>query len=240
MKTIHKLFIYIILYSNFAFSQTQGVVDYELILDISFMEQVPDAKFVLPDINKHQNGLLFELVFDKEKSLFNRKYQHKSQTIKFIESIAYFRGIFFTKNNESFFKPEGVLLKKDELFVKYEKNDNWEIHDEYKMIEGFRCYKATTTRTSGVESDKLNFMVTAWFTPEIPFSLGPIGFGGLPGLILELNYNKATYGARKIDLRPLPTLNILLPNKGKLITEKEFINLLNERSKAMSDLFMVD
>lgn len=60
---------------------------------------------------------------------------------------------------------------------------NWEILEEYKKINGFKCKKATTImETYGY---KLN--ITAWFCEEIPINDGPITFNGLPGLILELN-----------------------------------------------------
>ncbi|WP_445710362.1 GLPGLI family protein [Flavobacterium sp.] len=60
---------------------------------------------------------------------------------------------------------------------------NWEILEEYKEVNGFKCKKATTImETYGY---KLN--ITAWFSEEIPINDGPITFNGLPGLILELN-----------------------------------------------------
>ena len=34
--------------------------------------------------------------------------------------------------------------------------------------------------------------MSAWFTPEIPVSTGPSMYGGLPGLILEINDDRTT------------------------------------------------
>lgn len=55
----------------------------------------------------------------------------------------------------------------------------WNFSDEEThSIMGYDCRKAT------VEFDGRSY--TAWFTPEIPLPFGPYKFGGLPGLILEL------------------------------------------------------
>ena len=65
----------------------------------------------------------------------------------------------------------------------------------------------------------------AWYTTELPFSHGPIGCGGLPGLIVELTYQGATYFLKKIDLKPTGTFKIEKPNKGKKTTLKEFYDI---------------
>lgn len=58
----------------------------------------------------------------------------------------------------------------------------WEITNEEKEIMGYRCNSATCS-FRGRE-------YTAWFTQEIPLSFGPWKFGGLPGLILEIEDSK--------------------------------------------------
>lgn len=54
----------------------------------------------------------------------------------------------------------------------------WDIKNEMKNIGGFECQQATTFFRGR------NY--TAWFTHEIPVDFGPMKFGGLPGLILEI------------------------------------------------------
>jgi GLPGLI family protein len=58
---------------------------------------------------------------------------------------------------------------------------NWKIGNDIKDINGYICMNATTydsTKTQKIE---------AWFTTDIAVPAGPERFGGLPGLILEIN-----------------------------------------------------
>ena len=68
----------------------------------------------------------------------------------------------------------------------------WKISSAYKMIDGFKVFKATTTEVTENSKGKFKYEVVAWFAPEIPFfGYGPVGYGGLPGLILELQINRS-------------------------------------------------
>ena len=63
-------------------------------------------------------------------------------------------------------------------------NKDWHITNETKYIGKYKVFKAYLY----CESCKQN--ITAWFAPELPLPFGPSGFGGLPGLILELKKYK--------------------------------------------------
>ncbi|WP_421808792.1 GLPGLI family protein [Flagellimonas sp.] len=58
----------------------------------------------------------------------------------------------------------------------------WEFESEVKKIDGFLCKKATTTFRGR------NYI--AWYSDEIPVSLGPWKFHGLPGLVVNITDSK--------------------------------------------------
>lgn len=114
--------------------------------------------------------------------------------------------------------------------------NKWQLLDETKKIGDYLCFKATTFNTIVNSKGKVfkhNF--TAWYAPQLPYNFGPAGYGNLPGLIIELQSEKFTYGVKKIefyekDLKSKENLMPKLKNK-KLITEDEFEKLAAEDEK---------
>ncbi|MDC8003319.1 GLPGLI family protein [Aureisphaera galaxeae] len=76
-------------------------------------------------------------------------------------------------------------------------------------------------------------LVTAWFTPQIPVKNGPGEYGGLPGLILEMNIDRTTILCSKIVLNPEETEEIKEPTKGKEVTRKEYNAIVKEKTEEM-------
>ena len=68
----------------------------------------------------------------------------------------------------------------------------WALESETRMILGYKCQRAT------IESYK-GFDVEAWYSPEIPIANGPMEYGGLPGIILELSFASFKYTAKEIS-----------------------------------------
>jgi GLPGLI family protein len=99
-------------------------------------------------------------------------------------------------------------------------NMAWEVSSETKLIQGLICYKATANEVVINPVNTFTFLITAWFCPEIPISSGPLGFGGLPGLILELHRRNVVYGANKINMNP-ETKIVKLPSLEKVVTVEE-------------------
>ena len=105
--------------------------------------------------------------------------------------------------------------------VKDTMQNDWTISYEKKYIGGYKCYKATKKCKCGQD-------IAAWFTPEIPVPFGPAGYGGTPGLILQLTFFKHTLRLKKIKFlkKPIP---ITSPNKGKSMTKTEFKNFMRKK-----------
>lgn len=93
----------------------------------------------------------------------------------------------------------------------------WKIDNKSKTISGFTCYKAESTID--------NSNIIAWFAPKIALPFGPAGYGGLPGLILELEvsngFSPHIYYLEKIDVNPSEKFVINKPIKGKLVNKDE-------------------
>jgi len=97
----------------------------------------------------------------------------------------------------------------------------WELKQKTKIIGGYLCYQAVSTK----EYKGRKSYTVAWYTPQIPVNFGPKGYNGLPGLILELERGTIQYNAIKIKLNPKRRLTIKKPTKGKIISRAEFNNM---------------
>lgn len=108
---------------------------------------------------------------------------------------------------------------------------NWKVTNKTKKIGGYKCYQAIATEElysrQGFTYCK---KVIAWFTPEIPLNFGPKYYNGLPGLILEIDRDKFTLRATKINLNPeKKDLKIKKLNKDdQIITQEEAHNRIKE------------
>jgi len=111
------------------------------------------------------------------------------------------------------------------LIEKELENNKWKITGNQKTILDYPCQEAVLEK-----DDK---KVYAWFAPSIPFSAGPLSYGNLPGMILELNMDD---GNRIITATSINTENditdqIVKPKKGKKVTREEFEKIRDEKLK---------
>ncbi len=108
------------------------------------------------------------------------------------------------------------------------KSKKWKISNEKKKILDYICMSA--------ELKIKEKTITAWFTPQIPVSLGPDKFYGLPGLILAVEKNGETvFLATSINLSPPQKNTLSKPKDGKKVTPEEFKNILKEKAKEFKE-----
>lgn len=119
----------------------------------------------------------------------------------------------------------GNFIQKKEILK------NWTITTESKLIDQYKCYKATNEVIVVNPKGTFRHPVIAWFCPAIPFSFGPNGFGDLPGIILELQSRDAVFGATKIQLdNKFQELKDHLKNY-KIVSEEELNNTISKSHK---------
>ncbi len=103
-------------------------------------------------------------------------------------------------------------------------HQSWKLEPDTQRIRGFLCKKATTTAKAGGA-------VIAWYTENIQSPSGPEVYGGLPGLILQLNINDAemVYMAVEVDTKGSDKGLVKAPTDGKKITRAAFQKMMEEQ-----------
>ena len=79
--------------------------------------------------------------------------------------------------------------------------------------------------------------ITAWYTPQIPVSHGPDKYGGLPGLILEVNAGETVMLCTKVILNPEKKIEISAPKKGEFVNRKDFEIIVDDKVAEMKDMW---
>ena len=106
----------------------------------------------------------------------------------------------------------------------------WRLTGEQSEYLGFACQKAVTEVDSA--------MVEAWFAPELPVSIGPASFGGLPGAILVLSIddgNLTTWNATRVSPGMPEEALMAAPEKGRAVTQEEFAAIVKEKTEEMQN-----
>lgn len=108
-------------------------------------------------------------------------------------------------------------------------NSRWKLTGEMKVVSDMNCLKAEYIPNAADSLDTLQMYV--WFSPEIPVSSGPAGYGGLPGLIVYLNEFDGTkvISLTKIVMREIDKGEIEEPKKGKEVTREEFYEIVMKK-----------
>ncbi len=121
------------------------------------------------------------------------------------------------------------------FFIKKEHQKDWEFTSETKKIDGYTCYKAESKYIVVNPKGTFVFPLVAWFCPEIPIPFGPLGYGKLPGLILELQIRNVVYGVTKIQLNLDKEITIPTVGNTKVISEEEFNLMIDKTMKELAE-----
>ncbi len=193
MKRILTLFLLTLFFV--ATAQTTNLVEYNFknkrgVNDVGREYLVfNDSELYYANI-KNDDHLNYE-----DEKLEKKRFNYEPLYINLKTDSLYQQRIGIFKKNSSEIKRFILVEKRPSI--------NWKITKESQKILGYTCYKATT-KFRGRD-------YIAWFSPDIPYNLGPWKLGGLPGLILKVENDVFDYVAIRIVLNSdkLPTLPTL-------------------------------
>ncbi len=140
-----------------------------------------------------------------------------------------------------------AFLEKEFLIVDSTKTFKWKISDETKTIAKYLCKKATTTisapqmtmrfggggrapranrdssATPAMDIKPKEVEVAVWYTEQIPVSVGPDNYAGLPGAILEIDNDNGASVTSAVEITAkYPKKELVQPTKGEKMTRAQF------------------
>ena len=228
-----KIIFALLFVSHILSAQNQGLITFEEKTKLQF--ELPPEMEQYADKMPSENVLTKLLYFNEEASIYkNDETKDESQNMSMGNDNMQFK-IKFTQPYEELYHAHssGEILHQQEFMTrtflvdKQSKHLAWKMDMEQKEILGYVCQKATFQDTANT--------IEAWFTPQIAISGGPAGYGGLPGMILEVSLlePEMTITATSVELEELDDKIIQKPKKGKKVSEAEFDQIMIEKQKEM-------
>ncbi|MDY0090399.1 MAG: GLPGLI family protein [Flavobacteriaceae bacterium] len=223
------------------FSQTNIEVEYKVIVDaedsyIIKLSETGYLKSLIGDEIEKIDDYRFRLLINDSISSFYLSKESENQKSTFTENSAKF---IFSANYS------GAVYNANQSFYTFDSNmkvfstDNhafeWEILNETKEIDGFTAYKAKTVITIKNPAGYFNFPVVAWYCPQLPYNTGPMGYGGLPGMILEIRIRNATFIAEKIEFNTEDEIDVEFFKKHKKIELEELNKRIEEEMQMLKE-----
>ena len=230
--------------------------------DNSKKEMDPELEKEFKDALKKATEKRFVLTFNKSEASYEEEQELAKPMVSGETSISIsFSGAGKKYIN---IKDKKTIVEEDMFgkeFVVTDslENSNWKLIDEIKKIGDYTCFKAeliipvterekqayktylektansNKTKLLGAMEEPKDKIVTAWYTPEIPVSLGPSNYYGLPGFILEVNEEKIVLLCSKVTLNIKSALKIKPPSNGKSVTKKEFNAIEKKKREQLMD-----
>ncbi|MEC4048671.1 GLPGLI family protein [Flavobacterium sp. SUN046] len=218
----------LLLISQFIVSQKSNLyIEYKVVMSKNpeNMDLNSDFGKIYLNALRSSKSLLFNLYITDKEEYFcvNDSILSASIASNFIKNLSgYSSPIYYDKSQNTIYEDHDDPILGKYVLKKERKSIIWQITNETKEIDGFLCYKAIADDVVVNSFGNFKYQLTAWFTQNIPVSSGPLGIGGLPGLILELNRRNVSFGASMIKFMD-HTINskIIKPKMNKTISEDD-------------------
>lgn len=138
------------------------------------------------------NDSIAQYVFKRKKKIVrHRNFQVEIGELTYVNNYNFRNGAM----------EEQRILGKDKIRATWTPKYDWKITSDTKVYKGYTLRKATTKSIEiDPEEDGYYGTVTAWFCEDIPLPVGPDRYCGLPGLIMEIEYENTP---RKVSLKSI-------------------------------------
>ncbi len=239
--------------ANFQAQNFQGIATYrsKTKFEVSFDSTSMNSQMQkqLEEMLKRQLDKTFKLTFDQIESIYEEEESlGPPQTGDVMIAVSMgsdnlYKNLKLNRYTRAEEFLGQLFLVKDSI-----QRYDWQLTSETKQVGSYLCFKATYDRQ--IEDNSFGMTIpnedevdqkprfrtiTAWYTPQIPISNGPGLYGGLPGLILELEEGDTNILCSQIVINPSEKIAVKEPNKGKEVSQSEFESIRKEKFKEMEE-----
>uniref|UniRef100_UPI00404A196E GLPGLI family protein n=1 Tax=Flavobacterium sp. TaxID=239 RepID=UPI00404A196E len=239
----YLIFFMLVSFTNI-FAQKFNVANYSCLIHLSDASKQVDAQFnLLSKAEEVAEDVNFRLEFNDKTAAFfvDNDLDIDAMSLHMLKALTKTSGSLFTNLQESCFVKEIIptgnlvyILGKENILIKESIFKKWEITSESKIINGYKCFRANFTKTQTMLGKEYTDKAIAWFCPEIPVSLGPAEFSGLPGLIFQLQANEYSFVLKNVTFES--NLKISTPSSGKEMTLDEYLKLSSENMEKLKEM----
>ena len=257
MKKIQFLIAMFLGFTLVAHAQLkEGKISYEQKVNMYRMITDPEMRARVPEFRTDK----FELLFNEQASLYRTVVDEEAPDpfannggdrggnrfmFRMPETATY------TDINTQMQYEARAMFEKSFLIVDSLKAQQWKISDVTKTIAKHVCKKATTmitqppqmrmrfgngprTAEDTVKPKPKEVELTVWYTEDIPVSVGPNNYSGLPGAILEVDTDNGSNVITATEVvGKYPKKELVQPTKGERMNRAQFQDAMK---KIMEDM----
>lgn len=248
MKKIQLAFALLVALATTATAQMkEGKISYERKTNMHRNIPDPQMKSMIPEFRTDK----FELIFNESASLFRSVVDDEAPD-PFANAGGGGGGMrmnfrmptttTYTDLSKQTQYEERAFFEKEFLIVDSLKQYKWKLSEETKTIAKQLCKKATTMVTApqmrvrisrGGENNTdtaanapikpRETELVVWYAENIPVSVGPDNYSGLPGVIMEMNLDNGATVTTAVEVSAkYPKKELVQPSKGEKMTRAQF------------------
>jgi GLPGLI family protein len=236
----------------------EGKISYERKVNMHRNIPDPQMKSMIPEFRTDK----FELIFNESASLFRSVVDDEAPD-PFANAGGGGGGIrmnfrmptttTYTDIAKQMQYEERAFFEKEFLIVDSLKQYKWKLSEETKTIAKQLCKKATTMVTApqmrvrisrGGENNSDSTAnapkppketeLVVWYAENIPVSVGPDNYSGLPGVIMEMDLDNGATVTTAVEVSAkYPKKELVQPTKGDKMTRAQF---QDQMQKLMQDM----
>lgn len=166
------------------------------------------------------------LTFSNNKTLFTPLDIDPVSGPGFSMPIASQNNTIYTDRSTGVLVAKKNVLGDNFLLTDSVRKINWKITNETREVLGYTCRRANAIIMDSI-------YVVAFYAEKIHVSGGPEGFGGLPGMILELAlpHENISWRATKVTDAPVAATVVVAPRGGRATDHKGLVDILSDAVK---------